>query len=64
MRPRDPFWSHWEGAWGSQGIPGGQGGHPGGLLGPSGWFDKTSDDSCAAKIMLKLCQVNRNTLVK
>ena len=27
---------------GSKGVPGGQGGFP---LGPSGWFDESSDDS-------------------
>ena len=35
------------GRWGGGGlgVPGGQGGHLGDPMGPSGWFDESSDDS-------------------
>ena len=38
--------------WGSQGVLGGQGGHLGDPLGPSGWFDESSDDSFMKHICL------------
>ena len=33
------------GPWGGLGAPGGQGGHLGDPMRPSGWFDESSDDS-------------------
>ena len=43
MRPRDLFKGHW-GSRGGDGD-GGQGGHLGDPMGPSGWFDESSDNS-------------------
>ena len=47
MRPRDLFTV--QGSLGVDGgglgVPGGQGGHLGDPMGPSGWFDESSDDS-------------------
>ena len=43
--------------WGSQGVLGGQGGHLGDPLGPSGWFDESSDDSWGIYASIKVIQV-------
>ena len=40
MRPRDLFRGHWE-----QGGPRRSRGRPGDPIGPSGWFDESSDNS-------------------
>ena len=45
MRTRDLFWSHWGSMGGGLWVPGGQGEHSGDPMGPSGWFDDSSDDS-------------------
>ena len=44
MRPRDLFKGHW-GSRGGAGGPRGSRGYQGDPMGPSGWFDESSDDS-------------------
>ena len=45
MRPRDLFIGLRGRLGGCQGVPGGQGEHIRDPMGPSGWFDESSDDS-------------------
>ena len=45
MRTRDLFRGHWGSMGGDLWVPGVQGGHLGDAMGPSGWFDESSDDS-------------------